>query len=214
MQKAPFAIVKEKFGDKAKLVEAVKEFMSADLWVNRLNQKKGLEHVSNAKLLRLHRVFSQVKAEFGSREKLIDAILVLEGRTKDAGFRARLDAYPVPRLYDLHKSAKKRAVRKPASAAAPAALAVRPAPGGGAVSQLDDRVNRLGDGAKGVLVAELGDVDAADPLAEGRGELRQVLRGREPRLGLRPGELREPLEPGDLRVVLPLRQPGLGGQLA
>jgi hypothetical protein len=172
MQKAPFAIVKEKFGDKAKLVEAVKEFMSADLWVNRLNQKKGLEHVSNAKLLRLHRVFSQVKAEFGSREKLIDAILVLEGRTKDAGFRARLDAYPVPRLYDLHKSAKKRAARKPAPAAAPAALAVRPAPGGGAVGQLDDRVDRLGDGAKGVLVAELGDVDAADPLADGRGQLR------------------------------------------
>ncbi|MCS6899572.1 MAG: hypothetical protein RMJ98_07650 [Myxococcales bacterium] len=112
MQKSPLAIVKERFGDKAKLIEAVKEFMSADLWVNRLNQKKGLEHVSNAKLLRLHRIFSQVKAEFGSRDKLIDAILTLENRTKDVGYRVRLSAYPVPRLYDLYKSSKKRAARK------------------------------------------------------------------------------------------------------
>jgi hypothetical protein len=123
MHKAPFAIVKEKFGDKTKLVEAVKTFMSEDLWVNRLNEKKGLDHVSNAKLLRLHRLFSEVKAEFGSRDKLVDAILTLENRSKDQDFRAKLAAYPVPRLYDLYKSAKKRSARKPAAAAAQAAAA-------------------------------------------------------------------------------------------
>lgn len=123
MHKAPFAIVKEKFGDKTKLVEAVKTFMSEDLWVNRLNEKKGLDHVSNAKLLRLHRLFSEVKAEFGSCDKLVDAILTLENRSKDQDFRVKLAAYPVPRLYDLYKSAKKRSARKPAAPAARAAAA-------------------------------------------------------------------------------------------
>lgn len=120
MAKAPISIVKEKFGDKTKLVEAVKAFMSEDLWVNRLNSDKGLEHVSNAKLLRLHRVFSEVKAEFGSRDKLIDAILTLDNRSKDAGLRGKLTTYPVPRLFDMYKSAKKRSARKPAAAAAAA----------------------------------------------------------------------------------------------
>lgn len=118
MAKAPVLLVKEKFGDKTKLVEALQAFVSEDLWVNRLNSEKGLKYVSNAKLLRLHRVFSEVKAEFGSREKLIDAILTLENRSKDVGLRGKLTAYPVPRLWDIYKSAKKRAARKPVAAPA------------------------------------------------------------------------------------------------
>ena len=66
MAKSPVSVVKEKFGDKAKLVEAVKAFMTEDLWVNRLNEEKGLDRVSNAKLLRLHRIFSAVQGEFGA----------------------------------------------------------------------------------------------------------------------------------------------------
>ncbi|MDI1483550.1 hypothetical protein [Polyangium sp. y55x31] len=112
-RKAPLTIVKEKFGDKAKLVEAVKGFMTEDLWVGRTNADrggdKGLDHVSNAKLLRLHATFSEVKEKFGTRAKLIDAILTAENRSKDAGYRTRLEAYPVPRLYDQYKAASKRA---------------------------------------------------------------------------------------------------------
>ena len=117
--KAPLSIVKEKFGEKAKLVEAVKGFMTEELWLGRTSSdrggSRGLEHVSNAKLLRLHATFSEVKEKFGTRAKLIDAILDAEKRTKDAGYRTRLEAYPVPRLYDHYKSAIKRA--KSASAA-------------------------------------------------------------------------------------------------
>jgi hypothetical protein len=110
--KSPLAIVKDKFGDKAKLVEAVKAFVGEDLWVGRTNHdrggSRGLENVSNAKLLRLHAVFTEVKEKFGTRAKLVDAILDAEKRTKDAGFRSRLEAYPVPRLYDLYKGSQKR----------------------------------------------------------------------------------------------------------
>ena len=106
----PLAAVKEKFGDKAKLVSEVEKFTKDDdLWVSRTNANKGLKHVSNAKLVKLHRTFSEVKEKFGTRAKLIDAILEVEKRTKDEGYKTRLGKFPVPRLYDLYKSAAKRA---------------------------------------------------------------------------------------------------------
>jgi hypothetical protein len=106
----PLAVVKEKFGDKSKLVAEVEKFTKDDdLWVSRTNADKGLNHVSNAKLVKLHRTFSEVKEKFGTRAKLIDAILEVEKRTKDEGYKTRLGKFPVPRLYDLYKSAARRA---------------------------------------------------------------------------------------------------------
>jgi hypothetical protein len=121
--KSPLAIVKEKFGDKAKLVEAVKGLATEELWIGRTNadrgHDRGLEHVSNTKLLRLHAVLSHVKETFGTRAKLIDELLTLESRSKDGGLRKRLEAYPVPRLYDLYKTAAKRAKAHAKSAPQP-----------------------------------------------------------------------------------------------
>jgi hypothetical protein len=123
----PLARVKEQFGDKAKLVASLEKLTTEDLWVSRTNKDKGLEHVSNAKLLRLHAVFSEVKEKFGTRQKLIDAILELEKRTKDSGWRERLASWPVPRLYDAYRSAAKRASAA-AKAAAPRPKAAPKAP--------------------------------------------------------------------------------------
>ena len=110
MSATPLAVVKEKFGEKAKLVAEVEKFTKDDdLWVSRTNADKGLKHVSNAKLVKLHRTFSEVKEKFGTRAKLIDAILEVEKRVKDDGYKTRLGKFPVPRLYDLYKSAAKRA---------------------------------------------------------------------------------------------------------
>jgi hypothetical protein len=120
----PLARVKEEFGDKAKLVASLEKLTTEDLWVSRTNKDKGLAHVSNAKLLRLHAVFSEVKEKFGTRDKLIEAILELEKRTKDAGWRQRLASWPVPRLFDAYKSAAKRA--RAADPAAKAAASAKP----------------------------------------------------------------------------------------
>jgi hypothetical protein len=113
--KSPLALVKEKFGDKDKLVEAVKAFVNDDLWVKRTasdrGKDRGIEYVSNAKLLRLHATFSEVQAKFKTRAGLIDAVLELQQRSKDAGYKKRLETYPVPRLYDLYKSSKRASDR-------------------------------------------------------------------------------------------------------
>src|SRR6201996_3089012 len=121
--KTPLALVKDKFGEKAKLVEAIEKLTGDELWVARTNESKGLAHVSNAKLLRLHATFTAVKEKFGTRDKLVAAILELDKRTKDEGYKPRLLGYPVPRLFDLynstakrHASAGKAAAKKPAAA--------------------------------------------------------------------------------------------------
>jgi hypothetical protein len=133
--KSPLATLKAQFETKEKLVAELEKFTKDDdLWVSRTNKNKGLAHVSNAKLLRLHRTFTEVKEKFGTREKLIDAICELAKRTKDDGFKKRLGAYPVPRLWDMYRSAAKRAGaakaagdKAPKKAAAPKAPAKKKA---------------------------------------------------------------------------------------
>lgn len=108
--KSPLTAVKETFGDKAKLVAELEALTKGDdLWVSRVNTSKGLAHVSNAKLLRLHKTFTAVKEKFGTRAKLIDAIAEIEKRAKDEGYKTRLAGFPVPRLWDLYQSVTKRA---------------------------------------------------------------------------------------------------------
>ena len=126
--KTPLSIVKEQFGEKSKLVEALEKLTGDDLWVARTNKDKGLAHVSNAKLLRLHATFTAVKEKFGTREKLIDAIVELEKRTKDPGFRQSMAAWPVPRLYDTYKATAKRSGWRLETAAALSTGKVRPMP--------------------------------------------------------------------------------------
>jgi hypothetical protein len=128
--KAPHAAVKETFGDKAKLVAALEKLTGDDLWVSRTNKDKGLAHVSNSKLLRLHATFTEVKQKFGTRDKLVEAILQVEDRAKDTGLRQKLSEWPVPRLFDAYKSANKRkaaAAAKDSSTTARAAASKDPA---------------------------------------------------------------------------------------
>ena len=114
----PLSVMKERFGDKAKLVAAVEKLAAGDLWVDRVSGKT-LTRVSNAKLLRLHDVLTAAKKEFGTRKKLVSEIATLRSRDKDDGLKARLEAFPLPRLMDEHRSAALRAAR--AKGKAPAA---------------------------------------------------------------------------------------------
>ena len=107
--KSPLALVKERFKDKAGLVSAVKALTTDELWNGaRLNEGKGLEHISNKKLLHLHDVLSSLKKEHGSRAKLIDAIVALQKRDKDKDYRSRLESKSTPALAQILAAHKKR----------------------------------------------------------------------------------------------------------
>ena len=124
MKKSPVAVLKERFQSKDQLVEAVQKLATADLWLDRVNSGKGLAKVSNQKLLKLHDVLVDAKQRFGSRDKLISAILELKKRPKDANYSAGLKNFALPELLDLHASietATKRAAKKAAPASAKAA---------------------------------------------------------------------------------------------
>ncbi len=116
MKSSPLQQVKGQFGDKTKLISAVQALTTDALWLERVNENKGLAKVSNAKLLRLHAALSRAKQEFGTRDKLIGAVLELGKRGKDEGYKAHLAGYPVPRLLDLHDSLGKKSGRAKSSA--------------------------------------------------------------------------------------------------
>ncbi|HEY2410467.1 MAG TPA: hypothetical protein VGI10_30890 [Polyangiaceae bacterium] len=119
MKKSPVLVVKERFQSKDKLVEAVQKLATEDLWLDRVNGEKGLARVTNKKLVHLHDTLTDAKARFGSRAKLISAILELNKRVKDQGYEKLLGSYPLPRLLDLHASAARAAKKAPAASAKP-----------------------------------------------------------------------------------------------
>lgn len=98
--KTPLALVKERFTNKEGLVAAVKALATDDLWNARLNGEKGLDSVSNQKLLRLHDLLTKVKKDHGSRAALIAAVQKKHNRPKDDGYKARLEKWSLPRLVD------------------------------------------------------------------------------------------------------------------
>jgi hypothetical protein len=116
MKNSPVSVVNEQFQSKEKLVDAVQKLATSELWLDRVSASKGLARVSNQKLLRLHALLSDIKTRFGSRAKLIASILDLEKRAKDAGYKLRLESYPLPRLNDLHQSLSRAQSRAEAKA--------------------------------------------------------------------------------------------------
>jgi hypothetical protein len=120
MSKSPLSMVKERFGDdpkkaKQKLVAAVKKVAGKDIWLDRLNEEKGLNHVSNKKLLHLEQVFAAISEKVGSRDKLIDQIVKLQGRAKDDDYKARLGEESTPALWDRFQAVQSSSSGKPGS---------------------------------------------------------------------------------------------------
>jgi hypothetical protein len=70
--------------------------------------EKGLERVSNRKLLKLLDLSKSVQEEFGTRTGLIDRLIDIEKRTKDAGYREHLERFSLPTLFSRYQASKKR----------------------------------------------------------------------------------------------------------
>lgn len=109
MTQSPLQTLKKSWKNKAGLISEVKALATDGLWNgDRLNDDKGLDSVSNKKLLRLHEQLTRVKKEFGSRAKLIDAIAAAQTRGKDADYKKGLERHSTPRLLDLLSAAQRR----------------------------------------------------------------------------------------------------------
>jgi hypothetical protein len=109
MTQSPLQTLKKSWKDKAGLISEVKALATDTLWNDRrLNGDKGLDSVSNKKLLRLYDILTRVKKEFGSRAKLIDAIAGAQGRGKDEDYKKSLERFSTPRLLDLLTGAQRR----------------------------------------------------------------------------------------------------------
>lgn len=127
MKKSPLAQVKEQFGSKEKLVDALIKLPAsvierpADEGEDKDAFRNRLLVASNSKLLRLHSVGKTVSERWGSKDKLVDAILDLRRASKDKDYRSKLSTLSVGKLFDqvssLEKAAKRAAHQSQAKSA-------------------------------------------------------------------------------------------------
>jgi hypothetical protein len=68
-------------------------------------ERSALMGTTNAKLLRIHAVASEVKAKFGGKSGLVDAIAKLQfaGGAPNAGWREKMNGFTVKRLADKYR---------------------------------------------------------------------------------------------------------------
>ena len=107
VKKTPLQMIKDRYTDKNGAITALKALVGDELVEDRFAEGKGLDHVSNAKILKLIDTAADVKKRWGSRAGLVDAIVKLEKR-KDEGFKTRLGKFPLPRLADHMRALERR----------------------------------------------------------------------------------------------------------
>lgn len=117
--KSPLAQVKDEFGGKDKLVDKIVGLLDGgDEPKDDLRRR--LLGAANGKLIRLHRIATEVK-QIGGKEKLAATAAGELGRSKDKDYVAKLETYSSGRLLDLLGSAKRRARRAEAAKSSKAA---------------------------------------------------------------------------------------------
>ena len=108
-KKSPAVEVRERFGSKDELVKEVKKlFDKTDLFSDKVNADKGIGRVSNKKLLKLHRMATQVQEKFGTRKQMIEAYVKLTNKAKQANVEQKLSNLTLGRLMDLYGRAEKQ----------------------------------------------------------------------------------------------------------
>jgi hypothetical protein len=104
----PLGRVKARHGSKEELVKTLVEPLAAEDEDTDLVRDRLLK-ASNQQLLRLQRVVSTVKAKWGSRAKLIEAIGKAMNKAADKDYLAKLATVSLPQLLDLATATARRA---------------------------------------------------------------------------------------------------------
>lgn len=106
--RGPLARMKALYGTKDKLVEKIAGAIATD-GEDEGALKDRLLKASNQQLLKLAAVADAVKKTYGGRDKLVEALVKALNRAKDKDYVAKLSSFSLPRLYDLARSAERRA---------------------------------------------------------------------------------------------------------
>lgn len=107
-KKTPLQIVKDRFGSKDKLIDAVAALVERDEGETEELHRKRLKLVSNAKLLHLLAVAEQAKT-LGGRDGMVEKILAIKGQPKDHEYRDSLKRLTLGRLVDMTQSLQRTA---------------------------------------------------------------------------------------------------------
>jgi uncharacterized protein with von Willebrand factor type A (vWA) domain len=110
-QMTPYQKVQKLHGSKEELVAKIVDVIERGD-ESKDDVKQRLQGAANSKLLRLFDVASEIKDRFGSKEKLVDAILTARNRTKDGDYRTKLLTLAPGRLLDLYRVATRSARAK------------------------------------------------------------------------------------------------------
>lgn len=108
VDRGPLARMKALYGTKDKLVDKIAGSIAGS-GEDEGALKDRLLKASNQQLLKLAAVAEAVKKAYGSRDKLIATLTKTLGRVKDSDFLAKLGTFSLPRLYDLARSADRKA---------------------------------------------------------------------------------------------------------
>jgi hypothetical protein len=121
MGKSPLAVMKGKYGAKDKLVDKLAGKLEPFEGESKDDLKTRLTKVSSKKLMRLQEVEEKVEELFGSKDKLVDALLALErpnAKKVDRDYRNALAKKSKSELLMLHGSAARRAKARTAASKA------------------------------------------------------------------------------------------------
>lgn len=114
MKKSPLSQVKDQFGTKEQLVDALTALPQGVLARGEEDKdafRTRLLTAANSKLLRLHMMGKAIADRWGSKDKMVDALLTMQRRGKDEDYRSKLGSLPLGKLYDQVKSIE-RAVKR------------------------------------------------------------------------------------------------------
>lgn len=106
----PLQIVKDKYGSKESLVEAVVGLVEPAEGESPEEHKRRLRNTSNAKLLHLVALGERAKA-LGGRETMVEKVLELKGQPKDHEYSDKLQRVSLGRLVDMVDALERRARR-------------------------------------------------------------------------------------------------------
>ncbi|MCB9521298.1 MAG: hypothetical protein H6700_11540 [Myxococcales bacterium] len=103
MKKTPLQRVNEEFGSKTALAKKLAAMLEARAEESASEYEERLSRCSNKQLLRLWEAEAAVKAQFGGKAQLVDAIVKARFGRDNADYRAKIAGYASTRLLDLHR---------------------------------------------------------------------------------------------------------------